>query len=157
MRMLSQHIRDASYHISRDEVKSLLGKIDAADKIFACGSGRSGLVARAFAMRLMHLGYHVYVVGETIAPAVSSDDLILAVSGSGETRVPLTIAGIAKAKEACVVAITSLPDSPLGRLSDQVVTIPGRTKQHEREPVDHVEREASGQHAPLTPMGPFSR
>jgi len=34
------------------------------------GVGRSGLIGRAFAMRLMHLGFEVYVLGETITPAV---------------------------------------------------------------------------------------
>ncbi len=153
MRILSKHIQDSSYHISQDQVNSLLGRIDDASRIFVCGSGRSGLVARAFAMRLMHLGYQVHVVGETITPPVSSEDLIIAVSGSGETTLPLTIAGIAKAKNAGVVAVTSFLDSPLGGLADQVVTIPGRMRQTENEPVDHLEREARGDHAPLTPMG----
>ncbi len=153
MRILSKHIQDSSYHISQDEVNSLLDRINSASRIFICGSGRSGLVGRAFAMRLMHLGYQVYVVGETITPPVSPEDLIIAVSGSGQTTVPLTIASIAKSKKASVVAVTSFPDSPLGSLADQIVTIPGRTRKGESEPSDHLEREARGGYAPLTPMG----
>ena len=38
--------------------------------IFLAGSGRSGFVAKFFAMRLMHLGFHVYVFGETLVPPV---------------------------------------------------------------------------------------
>jgi 6-phospho-3-hexuloisomerase len=39
-------------------------------RILVMGAGRSGLVGRAFAMRLLHLGYNAYVLGETIVPAI---------------------------------------------------------------------------------------
>jgi 6-phospho-3-hexuloisomerase len=38
--------------------------------VLVVGMGRSGLVARGFAMRLRHLGLHSYVLGETITPPV---------------------------------------------------------------------------------------
>ena len=57
------------------------------------GAGRSGLVAKAFAMRLMHLGFTAYVVGETITPAMRPKDLLVIFSGSGRTK---TIADIAE-------------------------------------------------------------
>ena len=60
--------------------------IDHKDfKILLIGSGRSGFVGRAFALRLMHLGFNVYVSGETITPALTVDDLVVALSGSGTT------------------------------------------------------------------------
>ncbi len=58
--------------------------------------GRSGLAAKAFAMRLMHLGISSYVVGETISPAIYDDDCIIAISGSGETNTIVSAARIAK-------------------------------------------------------------
>ena len=51
--------------------------------IFLAGSGRSGFVAKFFAMRLMHLGFHVYVFGETLVPPVNDGDIILFISKSG--------------------------------------------------------------------------
>lgn len=51
--------------------------------IFLAGSGRSGFVAKFFAMRLMHLGFHVYVFGETLVPPVRDGDIILFISKSG--------------------------------------------------------------------------
>ena len=60
------------------------------------GAGRSGLAAKAFAMRLMHLGFNVYLVGETTTPAVQPDDLVIAVSGSGETPSIANLGTIAK-------------------------------------------------------------
>ena len=52
-------------------------------KVLMLGAGRSGLVARAFALRLVHLGFNVYVQGETITPAIGKGDLVVAISGSG--------------------------------------------------------------------------
>jgi 6-phospho-3-hexuloisomerase len=54
--------------------------------IFVAGAGRSGFVAKSFAMRLMHLGFYVYVFGETIAPPVSDGDIIIIVSKSGKSN-----------------------------------------------------------------------
>ena len=50
--------------------------------IFLAGAGRSGFVAKSFAMRLMHLGFYVYVFNETIAPPVQDGDIIIIISKS---------------------------------------------------------------------------
>ena len=39
-------------------------------KVLVMGAGRSGLVGKAFAMRLLHLGFNSYVLGETIVPSI---------------------------------------------------------------------------------------
>ncbi|MGP3668135.1 MAG: 6-phospho-3-hexuloisomerase [Candidatus Bathyarchaeota archaeon] len=120
-------------------------------KILLVGAGRSGLVGRAFAMRLMHLNFNVHVVGETITPAVEEDDILLAVSGSGTTTTVVTAAKIAKKVKARVVAITSYPRSPLGRCSDHIVVIHGRTKIAGKK--DYFSRQILGVHEPLAPLG----
>ena len=51
--------------------------------IFLAGSGRSGFVAKFFAMRLVHLGYIVYVFGESLVPQVRDGDIIIFISKSG--------------------------------------------------------------------------
>ena len=51
-------------------------------KIFVVGMGRSGFVGRAFALRLMNLGFNVYFIGETITPAAEKGDLLIAISVS---------------------------------------------------------------------------
>lgn len=65
-------------------------------KVLIIGAGRSGLVGKAFAMRLMHLGFNVYVLGETIVPALNNNDLVIAISGSGRTKLVVTAAEAAK-------------------------------------------------------------
>lgn len=119
--------------------------------IFVVGAGRSGLIARAFAMRLMHLGFHVYVIGETITPAAGKGDILVAISGSGRTMIVVTVAQVAKQVGAKVIAITSHPDSPLGKLADHIVFVPGRTKISDE--TDYFSRQILGIHEPLAPLG----
>lgn len=120
-------------------------------KVFVVGVGRSGLVGRAFAMRLMHLGFSAYVVGETVTPAAREGDVLVAISGSGRSAAVVAVAEVAKRLGVRVVALTSYPDSPLAKLADMVLVVPGRTKvsQEDRWEV----RQLMGLHEPLAPLG----
>jgi 6-phospho-3-hexuloisomerase len=97
---------------------------DLSRRWFVTGQGRSGLVGHMFAMRLMHLGRSVHVVGETTAPSVRSGDGLVIVSGSGRTPVSLHFAEIARAEGARVVVLTSQPASPLAQLADLTLVLP---------------------------------
>jgi 6-phospho-3-hexuloisomerase len=121
-------------------------------KILLLGTGRSGFVGRAFALRLMHLGFNVYVSGETITPALTADDLVLVISGSGTTTTVVAQAEVAKSVGSRVVAVTSHLDSPLGRAADEVVLVKGRTKIDQI--TDYEGRQISGvyDNAPLGTM-----
>src|SRR5215207_4915860 len=94
-------------------VRDLLVAIDAASRIFLLGEGRSGLVGRMLAMRLMHLGHQVYVVGETTTPSIGGGDLLIAISGSGETGTVVMMAEGARKTGAQVAAITANSESRL--------------------------------------------
>ncbi|WP_052833594.1 6-phospho-3-hexuloisomerase [Staphylothermus hellenicus] len=120
-------------------------------RILVMGAGRSGLVGKAFAMRLLHIGFQVYVLGETIVPRIREGDLVVAISGSGRTRLIVTAAEAAKMVGAKVIAITTYPDSPLGKIADIIVRVPGRTKIAKEE--DYFTRQILGIHEPLAPLG----
>ncbi|RJS90319.1 6-phospho-3-hexuloisomerase [Candidatus Bathyarchaeota archaeon] len=140
--------------VSDEEINRILNVLlNARDdkKILIIGTGRSGFVGKCFALRLMHLGFNVYVAGETITPALKKEDLVIAISGSGTTRTVVTQAEVAKEIGAKVIAITSRPESPLGRISDLVVVVKGRTKIAKEE--DYVSRQMMGEHEPLAPLG----
>ncbi|WP_350351715.1 6-phospho-3-hexuloisomerase [Microbacterium sp. A8/3-1] len=94
-----------------------------APRVFVLGAGRSGLALRMTAMRLMHLGLDVYVVGETTTPAIAKSDLLLVASGSGTTSGIVRAAETAARVGATVVAITTDGTSPLARLSDSATLI----------------------------------
>jgi 6-phospho-3-hexuloisomerase len=136
------------------EVEDMISTIMAVgrNKILILGSGRSGYVGRAFALRLMHLGLNVYVSGETITPALSPEDLVIAISGSGTTRTVVTQAQVAKDIGSKVIAVTSHPESPLADYADKVVVVKGRTKIDDQ--VDYESRQITGSHdtAPLGTM-----
>ncbi len=133
-------------------ITTLIDAYSKGNKVLVMGAGRSGLVARAFAMRLMHLGFHVYVLGETITPSIGNGDAVVAISGSGTTRLIVTAAETAKRNGAKIIAITSYPESDLGKLADIVVVVPGRTKKAPPY-IDYFSRQILGIHEPLAPLG----
>jgi len=152
---LIKSISAALRGLDREEVKTLLESLmdtrTRGKKVLVVGAGRSGLVGKAFAMRLMHLGFQVYVLGETINPNVGEGDMVIVISGSGKTTVPLAAAQMAKSLNAKVVAITSQEESPLAQTADLVVDIPGR-EDIALEDEYHI-RQLKGQHESLAPMG----
>ncbi|WP_087006766.1 6-phospho-3-hexuloisomerase [Gulosibacter sp. 10] len=103
--------------------------ITGAGRIFVLGAGRSGLALRMTAMRLMHLGLDVSVVGEVTAPAIRRGDLLLVASGSGRTAGILRAAENAEEAGARILAITTDPDSPLAGLADARILVPAPQKQ----------------------------
>jgi 6-phospho-3-hexuloisomerase len=85
-------------------------------------------MAKSFAMRLMHLGAHVYVVGETITPSLQNGDAVVAVSGSGTTKNVVNTAQKARELDCPVIAITTKIDSELAGYATLVAHIPAATK-----------------------------
>lgn len=122
-------------------------------KVVVVGMGRSGLVARGFAMRLMHLGFRSYVLGETITPpSIGEGDIVVAISGSGTTSLVIEAAAAAKKMKSTIIAITSYSDSPLAKTADSLVVVPGRTKVSRVD--DYFARQIlGGLHEPLAPLG----
>jgi 6-phospho-3-hexuloisomerase len=114
--------------ISGEGSDSLVDAIVGSRHIFLAGAGRSGLMAKAFAMRLMHLGLSVHVVGETVTPGLSKEDLLIVCSGSGETKSLVSMAEKAKGLEASVAVITIYPNSTIGQLSSIAIALPGAPK-----------------------------
>jgi len=151
MAEIFSHLQKTQEELERDQVEAFLQSLIQAKRVFVLGAGRSGLVGKAFAMRLMHLGINVYVVGETITPAIRSEDAVVAISGSGETDLVVGAASIAKKAGAKIAVVTSFPDSRLGRMGDVVIVLPGRAKTETIS--EYVERELAGEHASLAPLG----
>ncbi len=150
---IMQSVHDSMGQVNPREVTRFLDLLvkERKQRILVLGVGRSGLIGRAFAMRLMHLGFNVYVMGETITPAIGKGDLVIAISGSGTTKLAVTAAEISKDVGARVVAITSFPESDLGKLADYVVQVRGRTKIAKER--DYFTRQITGVHEPLAPLG----
>lgn len=139
LRNLENHIRNLREELDTSQIEQLIKSINSSKNIFIMGAGRSGFVAKAFAMRLMHLGYSVYVVGETVTPKIKKDDLLIAISGSGETSSVINIAMKAKSMVGSkVAALTSNRNSSLAKLSDVVVTLKGKVKTEKDEKISKL-------------------
>lgn len=127
--------------LDKEEAERVAELLLQSNKVFVAGAGRSGLMGRAFAMRLMHVGKEAYVVGETITPGIEATDVLVLGSGSGETKGLISMAEKAKAVGAEVIAVTITPDSTIGRLASYVVKLPGAPK-----------NQASGNYSTIQPM-----
>jgi len=155
MREIASFILNAIDIIKKDDIdataETLIEAYRNGRKVLVMGAGRSGLVGKAFAIRLMHLGFNSYVLGDTIIPPIGKDDVVVAISGSGSTELIVTAASAAKRVGARVIAVTSYPASPLGKIADVVLLVPGRTKVSEER--DYFSRQILGIHEPLAPLG----
>jgi len=122
-------------------------------RIYVMGAGRSGLVAKALAMRLMHLGFSSYVVGETITPAMTCGDMLIVMSGSGKTRTVLDIAETAKQQSGRVCLITASLPSPLGDKADCIVLIPSFRASSADKEIQVASRIIKSDHTLFAPLG----
>ncbi len=110
-------------HADPDDVAAFVAAIEKADQVFVYGVGRSGLVGKAFAMRLVQLGLKVFFIGETITPIVQPEDLVVVVSNTGQTMSAHQTANIARRVGATVVVITGNKTSKLAHLGSLLFTL----------------------------------
>jgi len=124
------------------DVKAVEHAILESRHVFVTGLGRTGLMARGLAMRLMHLGRSVYHVGDVITPSIQHGDLLIICSRTGRSKVLMYYIQIARRVRAKVVVVTASPDSPVALRADVVLPIDDRPK-----------RRAAGSKQPLPPLG----
>jgi len=120
--------RGLAQNISDEAAEDFIQRILNAESVFFSAQGRSGFILRCFCMRLMHLGYSVYFCGETVTPAITRNDLLVVLSGSGET--PSTLEAVKSAKQHHIetFGILGNMESKIASLVDKSLHIPGTTK-----------------------------
>jgi 6-phospho-3-hexuloisomerase len=147
---IAKHALEVIGRIDFEQVEQMIQCITESNSTFIVGSGRSELVGKAFAMRLMHLGFTVHVVGDVTTPALTQEDCLIAISGSGETKTVTLAAETAREVGTKVIGITTDPQSTLGKNSDVVVNIDSKSKVPWKYYTSHV---LKGNYDDLTPMG----
>ena len=115
----------------RGHESRLTALLDSSRRVFVTGAGRSGLIAKFFAMRLMHGGYDVYVVGEIVTPSIRPGDLFIVISGSGETETMLAFTKKAREMGARIVLISTKNSSTIGDLADLTLQV-GTPEQYKK-------------------------
>ncbi len=98
------------------------------NKVFVYGAGRSGFIGRCFAQRLMHLDINSCFISDAVTHRYIKDDLLILISGSGETASPVAIAKNANEIGGKIVLFSANPNSLIGKLSDIVIEIKGKSK-----------------------------
>ena len=126
--LVLNEIRGAMDSVDEKQVTSLVDAILQAEKVFVVGVGRVMLSLKALAKRLNHLGISTHCVGDINEPAITDKDLLIVGSSSGESKVPVVIAQVAKKFNPKIAHIGSNPKSTLAPITDVFVRIPVRTK-----------------------------
>ncbi|MFC4387912.1 6-phospho-3-hexuloisomerase [Gracilibacillus marinus] len=121
-------LNQAADLIADDEAEKLVSEILKARKVFVAGLGRSGFMAKSFAMRMMHMGIDAYVIGETVTPNFEKEDILIIGSGSGETKGLVTIAEKARSIGGTIAVVTLTPQSTIGKLADFTIQLSGAAK-----------------------------
>jgi 6-phospho-3-hexuloisomerase len=104
--------------------ETLVDMLLDARRIVAAGTGRSGYMMNAFAMRLCHLGLTAYAVGDAGTPPLRAGDILVVGSASGETEAGVAYATRAKHAGARVAIITARRRSSLSALAELAIILP---------------------------------
>ena len=138
-------VRDLERVLRRVKAKQLKAMEDAilgSGRVFVTGLGRTGLMARGFAMRLMHLGRQVYHVGDVITPSIQAGDLLIICSRTGSSKVLAHYVRIARSVKARVAVVTARSDSVAAEKAHVVLAID-----------DTLPRRGNGVTRPPPPLG----
>ncbi len=108
---------------------NLILKIKEENKmVFVYGAGRSGFIGRCFAQRLMHIGIKSCFVSDAVTHKYTKNDLLILISGSGQTTSPVAIAQKAKEIGGKIALLTGNVNSTIGNISDCIIKIQGKSK-----------------------------
>jgi len=107
--------------VPEEETRRFVHAIRDAQRVFMYGLGRSGLVARMFGMRLVHLGRDATIVGDTTTPAIRAGDLLIPCSRTGRSPILHHMIRLAHRKGARAAAVVGTPEA---LKADLVVRLP---------------------------------
>ncbi len=129
---IAHQILKISKVINWNDISNLIDLIlntkDNGKIIFVYGAGRSGFIGRCFAQRLMHLDLKSCFISDTITHRYTKDDLLIIISGSGETVSPFAISKKAKDIGGKLGLLTNNPKSSIGKLADIIIKVEAKSK-----------------------------
>ena len=110
----------------------VVAEIAAARCIALYGVGREGLMMRALAMRLYHMGLDAHVVGDMSCPPIGPGDLLIVSAGPGGFSTVDGLIGVARNAGARVACVTAEPGGSAPLAADRVLVIPAQTMANDR-------------------------
>lgn len=130
----ADELKAATFAVDETALHDLVQEIALANRIVAHGVGREGLMMRALAMRLYHLGLDAHVVGDMSTPPVGPGDLLIVSAGPGDFSTVRGLVGVARSAGARTACITAQPSAPVPLACDLVLTIPAQTMANDQTP-----------------------
>ena len=124
---INEEVSAVLSRVDLEQMKTFLDLIQGARRIALYGGGREGLMIRALAMRLFHLGYEVSVVGDMTAPFLTNGDLLILSVGPGYVSTVDALRSVAQRDGATVICLTAQPDGRTVRAADKIVYLPAQT------------------------------
>lgn len=110
-------------NVDYDTIKLSVDSILRSKQTFVYGVGRSGIVGKAFAMRLVQMGLKAYFIGESTTPIVEKGDSVVVISNTGETMSAIQTAEIVNRVGAHSIVLTSEPESSLAKLAEILIVL----------------------------------
>jgi 6-phospho 3-hexuloisomerase len=122
-RYIAEHVSTALERLDPAKVRRAVEVLSGAPEIFVYGAGRSGIIGRAFAMRLVQTGLTAYVIGESVTPIVKKGDVVFILSGQGESYSSIQVANIVRREGAELVVLTAKGTSKLAHTATVLLAI----------------------------------
>ncbi len=122
-RYIGERVTTALERIDPKSIAHAVNILSSVPQIFVYGAGRSGIIGRAFAMRLVQAGLRAYVIGESVTPIVSRNDAAFILSGQGESYSSIQTANIVRREGAQLIVLTSRPGSKLAHTATLLLLV----------------------------------
>lgn len=133
-----EELRGVFQRLDPSNAERMANEILAARRIACYGVGREGLMMKALAMRLMHLGLDAHVVGDMTTPPIGNGDLLMVSAGPGAFSTVLALLGVARQAGARTLVVTAQPAGEAAARADVVVYLPAQTMADDRQPAPSV-------------------
>ncbi len=122
-RYIAERVTEALDRLEPSAIAAAVDILARAPATFVYGAGRSGIIGRAFAMRLVQLGLTAYVIGESVTPIVRRGDAVFILSGRGESSSSIQTANIVRREGAELVVFTGRASSKLAHIATALLTL----------------------------------
>nr|WP_122012678.1 SIS domain-containing protein [Maliibacterium massiliense] len=121
---IARALRACVLAVSQQQLDAMAAAIPEASRVYFYARGRQMDMLGTFAMRVHHMGYRVYVVGEAAVPPIDAGDLLIFSDGRGDDAIVSVQLDIARRAGAKLCCLSAYPASPNAARSDLVVEIP---------------------------------
>jgi 6-phospho 3-hexuloisomerase len=120
---IGERVSHALDQLDPSTIDAAVARIAKAPATFVYGAGRSGIIGRAFAMRLVQIGLTAFVIGESVTPIVRRGDVVFILSGRGESQSSIQTANIVRREGAELIVLTGRSSSKLAHIATVLIPL----------------------------------